>query len=81
MIYTLSDRLIQVPFTPIALIGTAVSFIIGFRNNSAHGRIWETRQIWRTIVNSSRTFWNDGQNLINNYYSYFVMLRLFNEIP
>lgn len=46
----------KIPWTPIALIGTAVAFVIGFQNNSAYGRIWEARKIWGGIVNTSRTF-------------------------
>ena len=61
-----SEQLIQFPFTPIALIGTAVAFIIGFQSNSAYGRIWEARQIWGSIVNSSRTFGMMAQDFINN---------------
>ncbi|MEZ4933334.1 MAG: bestrophin family ion channel [Saprospiraceae bacterium] len=37
---------LKIPWTPLALIGTAVAFVIGFRNNSAYGRIWEARMIW-----------------------------------
>lgn len=65
-IFVLSDQLIQFPFTPVALIGTAVAFIIGFQSNSAYGRIWEARQIWGSIVNSSRTFGMMVQDFINN---------------
>lgn len=65
-LYVYSDHLIQFPFTPIALIGTAVAFIIGFQSNSAYGRIWEARQIWGAIVNSSRTFGMMVQDFINN---------------
>lgn len=36
---------LKVPWTPLALIGTAVAFVIGFQNNSAYGRIWEARKI------------------------------------
>lgn len=65
-IFVWSDHLIQFPFTPVALIGTAVAFIIGFQSNSAYGRIWEARQIWGAIVNSSRTFAMMAQDFINN---------------
>ncbi|MCK7592025.1 hypothetical protein M0G43_15660 [Subsaxibacter sp. CAU 1640] len=65
-IFVISDQLIQFPFTPVALIGTAVAFIIGFQSNSAYGRIWEARQIWGAIVNSSRTFGMMAQDFINN---------------
>ena len=30
---------LNVPWTPVALIGTAVAFLVGFQNNSAYGRI------------------------------------------
>jgi len=47
---------LQLPWAPIAIIGTAVAFIIGFQNNAAYGRIWEARKIWGGIVNVSRSF-------------------------
>lgn len=46
---------LQIPLTPIGLIGTAVAFMIGFQNNAAYDRIWEARKIWGGIVNASRT--------------------------
>ncbi|MCO4762170.1 MAG: hypothetical protein KC502_11740, partial [Myxococcales bacterium] len=46
----------RVPFLPIATIGTAVAFYVGFKNNSAYDRFWEGRKIWGGIVNSSRTW-------------------------
>ena len=46
---------LKIPWTPLALIGTAVAFVIGFQNNSAYGRIWEARKIWGGIVNTSRS--------------------------
>lgn len=49
-------RWLRLPWTPIALIGTAVAFLIGFQNNAAYGRAWEARKIWGGIVNQSRTW-------------------------
>jgi len=46
---------LQVPLTPVGLIGTAVAFMIGFQNNAAYDRIWEARKIWGGIVNTSRS--------------------------
>ncbi len=54
--YFLELNWVRIPWTPLALIGTAVAFVIGFQNNSAYGRIWEARKIWGGIVNTSRTF-------------------------
>ncbi|MEZ4878755.1 MAG: bestrophin family ion channel [Chitinophagales bacterium] len=66
LLFELSMRTLQIPFTPVALVGTAVAFVIGFQSNSAYGRIWEARQIWGAIVNSSRTFGMMVQDFINN---------------
>ena len=57
---------LRVPWTPLALIGTAVAFVIGFQNNSAYGRIWEARKIWGGIVNTSRTFGMFVQDMLTN---------------
>lgn len=45
---------IGIPWVPIALLGTAAAFIVGFRNNATYARAWEARQIWGGIVNTSR---------------------------
>lgn len=51
----LNIKWLQVPLTPVGLIGTAVAFMVGFQNNAAYDRIWEARKIWGGIVNSSRS--------------------------
>ena len=60
---------IKIPWTPLALIGTAVAFVIGFQNNAAYGRIWEARKIWGGIVNTSRTFGMFVQDMLTNEYT------------
>ncbi len=47
---------IAFPWYPIAIIGTAVAFYLGFKNNSSYDRTWEARKIWGAIVNSSRSW-------------------------
>ncbi|MBL4569037.1 MAG: hypothetical protein JKY69_05085, partial [Flavobacteriaceae bacterium] len=64
--YFLHLEWLKIPWTPLALIGTAVAFVIGFQNNSAYGRIWEARKIWGGIVNTSRTFGMYVQDMVNN---------------
>ena len=54
VLYEVWDIKLTIPWLPIALIGTAVAFIVGFKNNATYGRIWEARQIWGAIVNASR---------------------------
>lgn len=51
----LNIKWLQVPLTPVGLIGTAVAFMVGFQNNAAYDRIWEARKIWGGIVNTSRS--------------------------
>ncbi|MES2764619.1 MAG: bestrophin family ion channel [Bacteroidota bacterium] len=47
---------LTLPWLPIGLVGTALAFITGFKNNAAYDRAWEARQIYGAIVNSSRKF-------------------------
>ncbi len=47
---------LHVPWLPLSVVGTAVAFIVGFKNNASYDRLWEARKIWGGIVNSSRTF-------------------------
>lgn len=46
----------KIPWLPVSVIGTAVAFYVGFKNNQAYGRMWEARKIWGGIVNDSRTW-------------------------
>ena len=60
---------LQIPWTPIALVGTALAFVIGFQNNAAYGRIWEARKIWGGIVNTSRTWGMKIRAMVTNEYN------------
>jgi putative membrane protein len=44
------------PWLPIALLGTAVAFVVGFKNNASYDRLWEARRIWGSITNFSRSW-------------------------
>ncbi|WP_139926336.1 bestrophin family protein [Hymenobacter sp. DG01] len=50
----------SLPWLPLSLIGTAVTFYVGFKNNQAYDRLWEARTVWGGIVNSSRMW---GSNI------------------
>jgi ion channel-forming bestrophin family protein len=67
--YFLDLDWLKIPWTPIALIGTAVAFVIGFQNNAVYGRIWEARKIWGGIVNTSRTLGTFPQDMLTNEYA------------
>lgn len=58
-------KFLTLPWLPLSLIGTAVAFYVGFKNNQAYDRIWEARKIWGAIVNDSRKF----STMIKRYHS------------
>jgi putative membrane protein len=47
---------ISVNWQPISVLGIAVAFYLGFKNNASYDRTWEARKIWGAIVNDSRSF-------------------------
>ncbi|NNF22694.1 MAG: hypothetical protein HKN67_12190 [Saprospiraceae bacterium] len=57
---------IHLPWQPISLIGIAVAFYLGFKNNSSYERMWEARKIWGGIVNTSRSITVMFRDFINN---------------
>ncbi|KAA5536563.1 multidrug transporter [Taibaiella lutea] len=54
--FFLDWKWLAIPWVPIALIGTAAAFIVGFRNTQTYNRLWEARQIYGAIVNTSRSW-------------------------
>jgi len=54
--YFLDLSWMSLPWQPVGLIGVALAFYLGFKNNSAYDRLWEARKIWGGIVNASRSF-------------------------
>lgn len=64
--YAWDVRWIALPWTVIALLGTATAFIIGFRNSQTYSRTWEARQIWGSILNLSRAWGVIARDFINN---------------
>ena len=72
-IYFVDETIFEGLAYPTGFIGSALAFLIGFRNNSAYDRWWEARKIWGKLVNDSRHFalksigfisnnWNDKLN-------------------
>jgi putative membrane protein len=47
---------ITLPWAVIAVLGTATSFIVGFKNAQTYGRTLEAQQVWTAIATSSR-YW------------------------
>lgn len=60
---------LSIPWLPLSVIGTAVAFYIGFKNNQAYDRLWEARKIWGAIVNSSRALGSTIRSYVTNEYA------------
>ncbi|TRO66846.1 bestrophin family protein [Christiangramia sabulilitoris] len=86
--YMLLDEEFSIPWQPVSIIGIAVAFYLGFKNNSSYDRTWEARKIWGSIVNNSRSFaaatvsftqGNDAENikkeLIYRHLAWLTALR------
>ena len=58
--------IISIPFQPLSVIGIAVAFYIGFKNNASYDRFWEGRKIWGGIVNYSRTWGNQVMSFVTD---------------
>jgi putative membrane protein len=58
----------SLPWLPISVIGTAVAFYVGFKNNSAYDRMWEARKIWGAIINSSRAWGSYIDGFVSNQF-------------
>lgn len=59
-------KFLSIPWLPIALLGTAVAFMVGFKNNASYERMWEARKAWGAIVNASRSWGIMVRDYISN---------------
>lgn len=57
------------PWLPIALLGTAVAFVVGFKNNASYDRLWEARRIWGSITNYSRSWGIMVKDYVTNHHA------------
>lgn len=57
---------VAIPWLPVSLIGTAVAFYVGFKNNQSYDRSWEARKVWGGMVNRSRAFGAAARAFITN---------------
>lgn len=59
----------NLPWLPLSVIGTAVAFYVGFKNNQSYDRLWEARKIWGGIVNDSRTWGMMVDGYVSNLFA------------
>ena len=57
---------LHVPWLPLGVLGTAVAFLVSFKNNASYDRLWEGRKIWGGIVNASRSWTIMAKDFITN---------------
>jgi putative membrane protein len=57
---------VAIPWLPVSLVGTAVAFYVGFKNNQSYDRCWEARIVWGGIVNLSRSFAAAAKSFIHS---------------
>lgn len=86
-LYCFGWTFIAISWLPVAMLGTAVAFIVGFKNNASYNRLWEARQIYGGIINDSRSFavkardFAGGKNsetarlLFNRHFAWLTFLR------
>ena len=78
-------RWLSMPLTVVALLGTATSFIVGFKNVQTYNRTVDAQQLWTSILNSSR-FWGasvnsyvadpvDVRDLVSRHFAWLDCLR------
>jgi putative membrane protein len=76
---------LAIPWTVVALLGTATAFIIGFKNTQTYNRGLDAQQTWMAVTNSSRAwglwcrdFLNDparSAELIYRHFAWLTALR------
>ena len=85
-LYLFADfKWLAIPWTVIALLGTATAFMVGFKNQQTYNRTWEARQIWGGAMGASRSwaimcrdFINDSdrsRELIYRHFAWITALR------
>lgn len=60
---------VNIPWLPLSVVGTAVAFYVGFKNNQAYDRMWEARKIWGGIINESRSWGMMIDGFVSNFFT------------
>ena len=68
--YDLGDlHWLAIPWLPVSLLGIAVAFYLGFKNNASYDRLWEARKIWGAIVNASRSWAFTARDFVSDFFA------------
>ena len=74
------ELLPEMPLTIPAFIGTAISILLSFKLSQSYDRWWEARKVWGAIVNDSRSFVIQLQNLTSKGNDTTVKIIAFRQI-
>ncbi|MFV0521813.1 MAG: bestrophin family protein [Mangrovibacterium sp.] len=66
LLYHFSVLNVSMPWIPVSILGTAVAFYVGFKNNQSYDRMWEARKIWGSITNDSRSWAVAVMHMVTN---------------
>lgn len=67
MLYQIAGlKWIAIPWTVVALLGTATAFIVGFKNAQSYNRTADAQQTWISIANSSKTWGTICRDYLKN---------------
>ena len=69
LLYSKDIITFEIPWVPVSVIGTAVAFYVGFKNNQSYDRMWEARKIWGGIVNDSRSWGMMVDGFVTNQFT------------
>jgi len=57
---------LAIPWTVVALLGTATAFIVGFKNTQTYNRTADAGHVWTSIINNSRAWGLIARDFLNN---------------
>jgi predicted membrane chloride channel (bestrophin family) len=66
---------LSIPWQSIAILGTAVAFVVGFKNNASYDRMWEARKANGAITNASRNWGMMIKDFITNKHTTMGLLN------
>lgn len=87
LIEPLGYDFLELPVTPITIVGAAIGIFTSFRANQSYDRWWEGRKLWGRMINSSRHFCDQalrytgaqdsekGQQIVQRHIAYVHTLR------
>lgn len=68
ILYQVADlKWLVIPWTVVALLGTATAFIVGFKNTQTYSRTLEAQQVWISVLNSSRAWGLMSRDYLKNH--------------